>query len=154
VPAKAWTWLCRAYGSTTIRRAYADWADPRFGCYQRELERNGIDQMQVGHGPNRKHDSKGSRADAGRRHCDCQRYLASVNDFWSGDRLCLLGRPDRRLRANVPKVIYWSRRLGRRASASSAIRSAIAVIECLRWNCIGPCLVTPKFHGFGCRVGG
>ncbi|SFQ68379.1 hypothetical protein SAMN05421854_11938 [Amycolatopsis rubida] len=30
-PTTALAWLCRAYGSTTIRRAYADWADPRFG---------------------------------------------------------------------------------------------------------------------------
>lgn len=29
MPAEALTWLCRAYGSTTIRRAYGDWADPR-----------------------------------------------------------------------------------------------------------------------------
>lgn len=48
VPAKALTWLCRAYGSTTIRRAYADWADPRFGRYQPALERNGIDLVQIG----------------------------------------------------------------------------------------------------------
>jgi uncharacterized LabA/DUF88 family protein len=54
VPAKALTWLCRAYGSTTIRRAYADWADPRFGRYQPALERNGIDLVQIGHGPSRK----------------------------------------------------------------------------------------------------
>ena len=54
VPAKALTWLCRAYGSTTIRRAYADWADPRFGRYQHTLERNGIDLVQIGHGPSRK----------------------------------------------------------------------------------------------------
>lgn len=54
VPVKALTWLCRAYGSTTIRRAYADWADPRFGRYQHALERNGIDLLQIGHGPARK----------------------------------------------------------------------------------------------------
>ncbi|WP_410646509.1 NYN domain-containing protein [Amycolatopsis sp. cmx-4-54] len=54
VPAKAVTWLCRAYGSTTIRRAYADWANPRFGRYQHTLERNGIDLVQIGHGPARK----------------------------------------------------------------------------------------------------
>jgi uncharacterized LabA/DUF88 family protein len=54
VPADALTWLCRAYGSTTIRRAYADWADPRFGRYQPALERNGIDLVQIGHGPSRK----------------------------------------------------------------------------------------------------
>ncbi|OXM50369.1 NYN domain-containing protein [Amycolatopsis thailandensis] len=54
VPANAVTWLCRAYGPTTIRRAYADWADPRFGRYQQALERNGIDLVQLGHGPSRK----------------------------------------------------------------------------------------------------
>jgi hypothetical protein len=53
VPTKALTWLCRAYGSTTIRRAYADWANPRFGRYQQALERNGIDLAQIGHGPAR-----------------------------------------------------------------------------------------------------
>uniref|UniRef100_UPI003F490A85 NYN domain-containing protein n=1 Tax=Amycolatopsis sp. CA-096443 TaxID=3239919 RepID=UPI003F490A85 len=54
VPARALTWLCRAYGPTTIRRAYADWADPRFGRYQHVLERNGVDLVQLGHGPSRK----------------------------------------------------------------------------------------------------
>jgi uncharacterized LabA/DUF88 family protein len=54
VPAKALTWLCRAYGSTTIRRAYADWADQRFGRYQQALERDGVDLVQIGHGPSRK----------------------------------------------------------------------------------------------------
>ncbi|MFC9249983.1 NYN domain-containing protein [Amycolatopsis thailandensis] len=54
VPAKALTWLCRAYGSTTIRRAYGDWAESRFGRYQPALERNGIDLVQLGHGPGRK----------------------------------------------------------------------------------------------------
>jgi len=54
VPDKALTWLCRAYGSSTIRRAYADWADPRFGRYQNALERNGVDLVQIGHGPARK----------------------------------------------------------------------------------------------------
>lgn len=51
VPAMALTWLCRAYGSTTIRRAYADWSDWRFHRYGQALERNGIDQQQIGHGP-------------------------------------------------------------------------------------------------------
>jgi hypothetical protein len=54
VPANALTWLCRAYGSTTIRRAYADWADQRFGRYQQAFERNGFDLVQIGHGPSRK----------------------------------------------------------------------------------------------------
>lgn len=48
------TWLCRAYGSTTTRHAYADWADTRLGRYQPALERNGIDLIQIGHGPSRK----------------------------------------------------------------------------------------------------
>lgn len=54
VPAKALTWLCRAYGPTTTRRAYADWSDPRFGRYQQALERNGVDLVQLGHGSGRK----------------------------------------------------------------------------------------------------
>ncbi|WIX85679.1 OST-HTH/LOTUS domain-containing protein [Amycolatopsis sp. DG1A-15b] len=47
-------WLCRAYGPTTIRRAYAGWTNPRFGRYQHALERNGVDLVQLGHGPSRK----------------------------------------------------------------------------------------------------
>lgn len=54
VPAEALTWLCRAYGNASIRRAYADWADARFGRYQEALERNGVDQLQIGRGPSRK----------------------------------------------------------------------------------------------------
>ncbi len=54
MPAKALTWLYRAYGPATIRRAYADWAEPRFGRYQQALERNGIALVQIGHGPARK----------------------------------------------------------------------------------------------------
>ncbi|HWR45998.1 MAG TPA: NYN domain-containing protein [Pseudonocardiaceae bacterium] len=54
VPAKALTWLCRAYGNASIRRAYADWADARFGRYQEALERNGVDQLQLSRGPSRK----------------------------------------------------------------------------------------------------
>lgn len=54
VPPRALTWLCRAYGPTTTRRAYADWSDPRFGRYQQALDRNGVDLVQIGHGPGRK----------------------------------------------------------------------------------------------------
>ncbi|MDQ3787063.1 MAG: NYN domain-containing protein [Actinomycetota bacterium] len=54
VPESALTWLCRAYGTTSIRRAYADWADPRFRCYQQALERNGVGLQQIGRGPQRK----------------------------------------------------------------------------------------------------
>lgn len=54
VPAEALTWLCRAYGNASVRRAYADWADARFGRYQQALERNGVDQIQIGRGPSRK----------------------------------------------------------------------------------------------------
>lgn len=54
VPEPALTWLCRAYGATTIRRAYADWADARFGRYQGALERNGVDLVQIGRGSQRK----------------------------------------------------------------------------------------------------
>jgi hypothetical protein len=31
-----------------VRRAYADWADPRFGRYQDDLALNGVDLTQVG----------------------------------------------------------------------------------------------------------
>ncbi|ALG14545.1 hypothetical protein AOZ06_39535 [Kibdelosporangium phytohabitans] len=54
IPDRAVTWLCRAYGAATTRRAYADWADTRFGRYQAVLERNGVDLVQIGHGPARK----------------------------------------------------------------------------------------------------
>ncbi|GAB2777707.1 NYN domain-containing protein [Amycolatopsis magusensis] len=54
IPAKALTWLCQAYGPTTIRRAYADWADPRFARYQPDLERNGVALVQRGPGPDRR----------------------------------------------------------------------------------------------------
>lgn len=54
LPAAAIKGLCHAYGPTTIRRAYADWSDQRFGRYQQQLERNGVDLIQIGHGPSRK----------------------------------------------------------------------------------------------------
>lgn len=54
VPADALKALCHVYGPTTIRRAYADWSDQRFGRYQQQLERNGVDLIQIGHGPSRK----------------------------------------------------------------------------------------------------
>jgi hypothetical protein len=54
LPAAALKCLCHAYGPTTIRRAYADWSDQRFGRYQQQLERNGVDLIQIGHGPSRK----------------------------------------------------------------------------------------------------
>lgn len=54
VPAKSLKWLCLMYGPTTVRRAYADWANPTFRRYQRDMELNGIDLVQIGHGPQRK----------------------------------------------------------------------------------------------------
>ena len=54
VPESALTWLCCAYGTTSIRRAYADWADPRLRRYQQALERNGVGLQQIGRGPQRK----------------------------------------------------------------------------------------------------
>ena len=39
--------LCRGYGTATVRRAYADWADPRFGSHQDDLAMNGVDLLQV-----------------------------------------------------------------------------------------------------------
>lgn len=47
VPTKAVTWLCRWYGNASIRRAYADWADPRFGRHQLALHDNNIDLIQI-----------------------------------------------------------------------------------------------------------
>ncbi|SFE22725.1 TIGR00288 family protein [Actinopolyspora alba] len=54
VPETALRWLCRAYGVTTTRRAYGNWADSRFQRYQPALERNGVDLVQIGHGLGRK----------------------------------------------------------------------------------------------------
>lgn len=48
VPCAAITRLCRDYGNASVRRAYADWADPRFGKYQPDLALNGVDLTQVG----------------------------------------------------------------------------------------------------------
>lgn len=48
IPALALAWLCRgAYGNASIRRAYADWANPGFGRYRQVLADNGIDLVQV-----------------------------------------------------------------------------------------------------------
>jgi len=48
VPYAALARLCREYGNASVRRAYADWADPRFGRYQDDLALNGVDLTQVG----------------------------------------------------------------------------------------------------------
>jgi NYN domain-containing protein/OST-HTH/LOTUS domain-containing protein len=47
VPTKAVTWLCRWYGNASIRRAYANWADPRFGRHQAALCDNNIDLIHI-----------------------------------------------------------------------------------------------------------
>jgi uncharacterized LabA/DUF88 family protein len=47
IPYKALERLCRDYGSTSIRRAYADWSRPEFGRYQHSLAQNGISLIQV-----------------------------------------------------------------------------------------------------------
>src|SRR5258708_5347296 len=47
IPYKALELLCRDYGNTTIRRAYADWSRPEFGRYQNNLAQNGITLIQV-----------------------------------------------------------------------------------------------------------
>jgi hypothetical protein len=39
--------LCRDYGNTSIRRAYADWSRPEFGRYQNSMAQNGITLIQV-----------------------------------------------------------------------------------------------------------
>jgi uncharacterized protein (TIGR00288 family) len=48
VPYKALSRLCQDYGNASVRRAYADWADRRFGRYQEDLAMNGVDLIQVG----------------------------------------------------------------------------------------------------------
>jgi uncharacterized LabA/DUF88 family protein len=47
IPYKALEMLCRDYGNTTIRRAYADWSRPEFAKYQHSLAQNGITLIQV-----------------------------------------------------------------------------------------------------------
>ncbi len=46
-PYEALTRLCRGYGNASVRRAYADWADARFGGHQDDLAMNGVDLIQV-----------------------------------------------------------------------------------------------------------
>lgn len=47
VPRAALSRLCHDYGSASVRRAYADWTDNRFGRYQEDLGMNGVDLIQV-----------------------------------------------------------------------------------------------------------
>jgi uncharacterized protein (TIGR00288 family) len=47
VPYAALSRLCQDYGNASVRRAYADWADRRFGRYQEDLAMNGVDLIQV-----------------------------------------------------------------------------------------------------------
>lgn len=47
VPYRALDRLTRERGTATVRRAYADWAKPRFGKYQQDLGMNGVDLVQV-----------------------------------------------------------------------------------------------------------
>jgi hypothetical protein len=46
-PYEALTRLCRGYGTASVRRAYADWANPLFGSHQEDLAMNGVDLIQV-----------------------------------------------------------------------------------------------------------
>jgi len=48
IPEKALTQLCRGFGNASIRRAYADWRDTRFGRYEQALATNGVDLVQLG----------------------------------------------------------------------------------------------------------
>ncbi|WP_181063502.1 NYN domain-containing protein [Nocardia nova] len=48
IPSSALRWLCRGFGNASVRRAYADWRDARFGQYERALAENGIDLVQLG----------------------------------------------------------------------------------------------------------
>src|SRR5205814_4919344 len=45
-PYEALTRLCRGYGNASVRRAYADWANPLFGSHQDDLAMNGVDLIQ------------------------------------------------------------------------------------------------------------
>ena len=47
IPYKALELLCRDYGDTSIRRAYADWSRPEFAEHQFNLAQNGITLIQV-----------------------------------------------------------------------------------------------------------
>jgi len=46
-PYEALTRLSRSYGNASVRRAYADWANPLFGSHQDDLAMNGVDLIQV-----------------------------------------------------------------------------------------------------------
>jgi hypothetical protein len=46
-PYEALTRLSRGYGNASVRRAYADWANPMFGSHQYDLAMNGVDLIQV-----------------------------------------------------------------------------------------------------------
>ncbi len=46
-PYEALTRLCRGYGTASVRRAYADWANTLFGSHQDDLAMNGVDLIQV-----------------------------------------------------------------------------------------------------------
>jgi len=47
-PYEALTRLCRGYGNASVRRAYADWANTRFGSHQEDLAMNGVDLRSPG----------------------------------------------------------------------------------------------------------
>src|ERR1700735_1292843 len=47
IPYKALELLCRDYGNTSIRRAYADWSRPEFGKPQNNPATNGIDERRA-----------------------------------------------------------------------------------------------------------
>lgn len=47
IPATALAWLCRGFGDASIRRAYANWANPGIGRYQEALATNGVDLIQI-----------------------------------------------------------------------------------------------------------
>lgn len=48
IPSSGLRWLCRGFGNASVRRAYADWRDLRFGQYEQALAENGIDLVQLG----------------------------------------------------------------------------------------------------------
>ena len=72
IPYKALERLCRDYGNTSIRRAYADWSRPEFGRYQHSLAQNGITLIQVTRfgapAEERRRHPDGGRRDGGADH--------------------------------------------------------------------------------------
>ncbi|WP_211357622.1 hypothetical protein, partial [Nocardia cyriacigeorgica] len=48
VPSSALRWICRGFGNASVRRAYAEWRDERFGKHEQPLAENSVDLVQLG----------------------------------------------------------------------------------------------------------